>query len=205
MDRTRTRLAPDDRQEQILRAAATLFNTRGYDEVSTTELAEAAGVSRGLLNHYFRTKRDLYLAVVRSLVDLPPSPPAERFAGMSPEQRLRQSVSDWLDLTELRAPLWLTALNLSMLGHDPEVKALVDATTDDLVDRILEVAGAGSAARARPEVRAALRGYAGYTNVLTAQWLQEGHLERTQVQLLLEGVLTTLVTDLLPQLPQLSR
>jgi hypothetical protein len=119
---------------------------------------------------------------------------------MSAEERLRQSVSDWLDLTELRAPLWLSAQNISLLGHDEEVKALLDEATDRVVDRVLEVAGLSKLARGRTDLRAALRGYAGFTNALTAQWLQEGNLDRAQVQLLLEGVLSTLVTDLMPQL-----
>jgi len=55
------RLGADVRREQILTAAAKLFGERPYSAISTTELAEAAGVTRGLLHHYFGTKRDLYL------------------------------------------------------------------------------------------------------------------------------------------------
>lgn len=198
--RTWSRLAPDDRQGQILAAAAKVFNDRAFDEVSTTELAAAAGVSRGLLNHYFRTKRDLYLAVVRSLIDLPAPPMPDHLAALSLDQRLHESVRGWLDLTEARAALWMSALNLSMLGHDPEVKALVDEATEQVVDRILQVADVPRSTRRREAVRAALRGYAGYANVLTAQWLQEGHLRREQVHLLLEGVLRTIVADLLSEL-----
>ena len=50
-----SRLEQDARRALILKAAIAVFSTRSADEVSTTELAEAAGVSRGLLNHYFRT------------------------------------------------------------------------------------------------------------------------------------------------------
>ena len=48
-----------------------LFGDRPYSLVSTTEIAREAGLARGLLNHYFGTKRDLYVAVVRRLVRLP--------------------------------------------------------------------------------------------------------------------------------------
>ncbi len=36
--------------------------------MSTTELAELAGVTRGVVHHYFGTKRGLYLEVVRRMV-----------------------------------------------------------------------------------------------------------------------------------------
>ena len=67
----RRRLSPDQRREQILVAAERLFAERPYVDVSTTELAAAAGVARGLLNHYFGDKRALYLEVVRRAALLP--------------------------------------------------------------------------------------------------------------------------------------
>ena len=67
----RRRLEPDERREQILACAVELFGERPYAAVSTTELARRAGVARGLINHYFDTKRDLYLEVVRRMVTIP--------------------------------------------------------------------------------------------------------------------------------------
>src|ERR1700732_1109937 len=68
------RLEHDERRGQILACARRLFSERPYAAVSTTEIAREAGVARGLLNHYFGTKRDLYLEVVRSLVRMPSNP-----------------------------------------------------------------------------------------------------------------------------------
>ncbi|HZY75057.1 MAG TPA: helix-turn-helix domain-containing protein, partial [Jatrophihabitantaceae bacterium] len=65
------RLGPDERREQILDCAVRLFGERPYAAVSTTDIARAAGVARGLLNHYFGTKRDLYLEVVKAMVQMP--------------------------------------------------------------------------------------------------------------------------------------
>src|SRR5690606_33424180 len=69
--RKRTRLESDERRRQILDAARALLATRPYNEVSMADLAEAAGVARGLLHHYFGSKRDLYLAIVRDTVRVP--------------------------------------------------------------------------------------------------------------------------------------
>src|SRR5437588_12218189 len=68
------RLDHDERRAQILACARRLFSERNYDAVSTTDIAREAGVARGLLHHYFGTKRDLYLEVVRDLVRMPSNP-----------------------------------------------------------------------------------------------------------------------------------
>ena len=47
----------------ILDAARALFETRGYDAVSTQTICAAAGVSQGALFDHFGSKRDLFIAV----------------------------------------------------------------------------------------------------------------------------------------------
>lgn len=50
-----------DKQQRILNAALKEFAQKGYDDASTIEIAKAAGISKGLLFHYFKTKKDLFL------------------------------------------------------------------------------------------------------------------------------------------------
>lgn len=52
----------------IVRCAASAFADRGYAAVSMREIAERVGVSKANLYHHFRSKEDLYLAVLRSAV-----------------------------------------------------------------------------------------------------------------------------------------
>ena len=58
----RARLLVDERRAQLLSLGLQLFGERSYDEVSIDELAREAQISKGLLYHYFPTKRDLYVA-----------------------------------------------------------------------------------------------------------------------------------------------
>ncbi|MCL4287322.1 MAG: TetR family transcriptional regulator, partial [Thermoleophilia bacterium] len=67
MSGTRTRLDPDVRRGQILAAAREVFVAEDYANASMEAVANRAGVTTGLVNHYFGTKRDLYLAVVADL------------------------------------------------------------------------------------------------------------------------------------------
>ncbi|HRI06444.1 MAG TPA: helix-turn-helix domain-containing protein, partial [Nannocystaceae bacterium] len=57
--------AVDERRDQLLTLGRRIFAERAYDEVSIDDIAEAAGISKGLLYHYFGSKRGFYVAIVR--------------------------------------------------------------------------------------------------------------------------------------------
>jgi AcrR family transcriptional regulator len=60
-------------QELLLAAAQELFAERGYERVTTREIAERAGVDATLIARYFGSKAGLYLAALRAeLGDGPP-------------------------------------------------------------------------------------------------------------------------------------
>src|SRR2546423_15285903 len=63
----RIRLGTDARRMQLLALARAAFSDRAYDEVSIDDLAREAKISKGLLYHYFPTKRDLYVAGLREI------------------------------------------------------------------------------------------------------------------------------------------
>src|SRR5438105_8048215 len=64
--RAYARLAPDERRAQLLALGIGLFSHRSYDDFSMDDVAEQAGVSKGLLYHYFPTKREFYIASLRA-------------------------------------------------------------------------------------------------------------------------------------------
>ncbi len=53
-----------DRRASILAAASGLFSRQGFRGVTTRELASAAGISEPVLYEHFKTKRDLYTAII---------------------------------------------------------------------------------------------------------------------------------------------
>src|SRR3954470_5802861 len=57
------RLAPDQRRDQLLDIGAHEFASRAYEDVHMADIAERAGISRGLVYRYFATKRELFAAV----------------------------------------------------------------------------------------------------------------------------------------------
>ena len=58
----------EDRPDEITAAAFEVFAEKGYAAAKVEEVAKRAGVSKGLTYLYFKTKEDLFKAVVRSVV-----------------------------------------------------------------------------------------------------------------------------------------
>ncbi|AOY74624.1 TetR/AcrR family transcriptional regulator [Clostridium formicaceticum] len=51
-------------KEQILNDCLAVFARHGYEKTSTVMLAEAAGISRALIFHHFKSKKELYLSLL---------------------------------------------------------------------------------------------------------------------------------------------
>ena len=58
----------EDRPQEITEAAFLVFAEKGYASARVDEVAKRAGVSKGLLYLYFKTKEELFKAVIRSVV-----------------------------------------------------------------------------------------------------------------------------------------
>ncbi|MEV0371598.1 TetR/AcrR family transcriptional regulator [Streptomyces sp. NPDC050636] len=61
----RRRMGVEERREQLIAVALDLFSHRSPEDVSIDEIAEAAGISRPLVYHYFPGKQQLYEAALR--------------------------------------------------------------------------------------------------------------------------------------------
>jgi AcrR family transcriptional regulator len=192
------RLEHDERRGQILACARRLFSERPYAAVSTAQIASEAGVARGLLHHYFGTKRDLYLEVVRSLVRVPSNPVPLQSPGRGLETVIAESVDRWLVMLERNRGTWLAAIGAQGLGRDPEVEAILDAAREQAVDRLIEALQPYEAATAPTELRALIRAYSGFAEAASVEWLERGRLTREQLQILLTEGFLTLVRDVLP-------
>src|SRR4051794_2922845 len=62
----RVRLDLDKRRAKLLDLGIELFSRQTYEDMSIDDLAAEAGISKGLLYHYFRSKRDFYVETVRA-------------------------------------------------------------------------------------------------------------------------------------------
>jgi AcrR family transcriptional regulator len=180
----RSRLALDERRAQLLERGLELFSSRSYDEISIDDIAAAAGVSKGLLYHYFPTKREYYVATVRAATaeirNL-----TEPDDALPPAERLRRSLEAYLDYVETHAVGYRTLLR-GAIGSDEEVRRIVEDTRALMVERFLEgMEGEVSA----PAVRLALRGWLGFCEEASLAWLERREIERFELVAMLMVVL----------------
>ena len=162
-----SRLDPAQRRDQILDAASSLFADRPYDEVSIEDIASAAGVTRGLVHHYFGGRKEVYIALLERLGAQREErlrPPVGRSA-----RRLEDTVSRWLDWTEANRTVWLATIAHGEDIADPEVRRVVG----DLVRRAVALLAAYHAdiAEDSPRLRYALECWAGLNRAAIRRWL----------------------------------
>jgi AcrR family transcriptional regulator len=199
-ERRWTRLERDERREQILSCARRLFSERHYGAVSMGEVADAAGVTRGLLHHYFGSKRDLYLEVVRSMLTLPSSLFAEAAETNDPEAALTEAVDRWLKVVTRNRETFVAVAGTQEFGRDPEMEAIAEEARERSADQVIRILRPGDPEEASPELRALVRAYSGFVLAATLDWLERGQLSRVQVSELLVQGLLQLYREVLPRL-----
>ncbi len=172
---TRSRLQTDERRAQLLKLGMRLFGTRAYDEISIDDIAAQAGVSKGLLYHYFGGKRDFYVASVQHaagcLVEALTKALDVDAAGLD---KVRPGLVAYLTFVEEHAEAY-SALVTGGLGADPEVSLLVEGTRRLVMEKILWDLGL---TQMRPVLRMALRNYIGGVEATASEWLTTRHVSR---------------------------
>jgi AcrR family transcriptional regulator len=193
----RTRLHPDARRDDILAAAARVFATRPYNEVSLGIVAREAGVSRSLVSHYFGSKRGLVMEVMRAFAAA--APEAVRTDRELPvDEMVAANVDAWLDYAEEHRETTIAMSGVGALGRDPELQSLVEEVRERVVDRIL-INHFGSTDVPR-ELRIALRAYTGLYEVAVSEWLHAGRMNRDEVRVLITRGLFAVLQDVVPAL-----
>jgi AcrR family transcriptional regulator len=197
----RKRLEPDTRREQLLECATRLFGERPYAEVSTTDIAREAGVARGLLNHYFGQKRDLYLKVVKRMLLMPGLEESVPMTGTL-RQRVERSVEWYLNSVALHGKTYVAVTGAGGIGADPEVERIISEADDVASSKTLEFLGLKAEVGSDSRHRAMMRAYAGMVKATIREWIHGGTLSREEAHLLLSESLLTIVLTVFPQLPQ---
>ncbi len=190
------RLDADERREQILTCAVRLFGQRPYVAVSTSDLAGEAGVTRSLLNHYFGTKRDLYVEVVRRMVQLPQLDAAVAATGPLTE-RVELSVAWFLDTISEHGSTFVAITGAEGVANDPDIARIIADADDLAARRVLETLDVDAG---DPAQQATIRAYSGLVKAAVREWIRDETLTRAQVQLLLSQALLAIVRDVLPAL-----
>jgi AcrR family transcriptional regulator len=171
-----SRLDVDERRRQLLEAGARVFTDRSYDDASMAEVARAAGISKGLLYHYFPSKRDLFVATLEAaaaelqvLTQPDPSLPI-------PEQ-LQAALDAYLGWIDEHADSYAKLME-SASGSD-DVRSYMAQVRAGTVERILEALVKGGDPAA---IRTALHGFLWFMDGACLDWLAHRDLTRDQLR-----------------------
>jgi AcrR family transcriptional regulator len=188
--RRRIRLDTDERRAQLLALAKHAFAERTYDEVSIDDIARAAAISKGLLYHYFPTKRDLYVAGLREIAAELVAKTEAVPQDLAPIDRVRAGIDAYLDHVAAQAGGYI-ALMRGGIGSDHEVVGVLEDTRQRLIDQIVDKAAGSPLAPAvgQPIFKRALRGWIGFVEAATLDYLAAGDRDRTALRDLLVDML----------------
>jgi AcrR family transcriptional regulator len=174
----RRRLTPDARRAELLAAGERVFTAKPFEDVSIEDIAEAAGISKNLLYHYFSGKRELYLETIRAgaramLAHTAPD------TSLEPIERLRASIDNHLGYCETHAQGYIKLLRGA--GGDPEVHEIVaDAQRQVVARTIASLPLEGGAPP--PGLELVLYGWIAFIDHVSIAWLEKPVLSRSELR-----------------------
>lgn len=167
----RVRLPPDARRAQLIQLGVQMLANRRLDDLSVEALADEAGISRGLLFHYFRSKQEFHLEVVRAcarelLARTAPDPE------LPPPEQLRTSLGAYIDYVTQNRDVYVSLVRGAASG-DAAVRQVADETRTEQANRVLkQVDALGLPSAARTEL--AVRGWVAFCEEVVVSWLASG-------------------------------
>lgn len=167
----RTRLTPEQRRSQLLDLGVRLLATRSLDELSIDLLAEEAGISRGLLYHYFGNKHDFHEAVVRRAADdliEQTAPPAEG----EPMVRLVSSLAAYVDYVVANHEGYLSLVKAAAGGNET-LREIYEEAREALNGRVFREDAQGQILPDTPATRLVVRGWSAMTEELVLSWIAD--------------------------------
>src|SRR6478609_1829672 len=131
----RRRLSADERRRQLVAIGLAKIVETPIQDLSMDDIATEAGISRGLLFHYFPTKTDFYLACIaaagrRMLRTTAPD------AGTTGEEQVETVTRLMIEQIERRRGFYLALVH----GHgvaDPRVSEVMDSVRDGSTERVM--------------------------------------------------------------------
>lgn len=197
--RRRVRLDNDERRAQLLQLAGRAFSDRSYDEVSIDDLAREAKISKGLLYHYFPTKRDLYVAglreIAQELVERVCAIPKE----LPPAERMRAGIDAYLVHIAQHARAFVSLMR-GGIGSDPEVSQVIEGVRSRLADQLLEGSQFAPLLAGNVRFETSVRGWIGFVEAASLDWCANPRLTHDELRDLLTQILLAIISAIAPQL-----
>lgn len=199
----RVRLDNDERRAQLLALARQAFSDRSYDDVSIDDIARELKISKGLLYHYFPTKRDLYVAGLREIAEELVERCTKIQPDLPPIERVRAGLDAYLEHISQHAHSYVSLMR-GGIGSDPEVAAVVEGVRKRMTDNFLEQTPFTEALSRDVRFQTAVRGWIGFVEAATIDWCANPRMTREELRELLTPILFAIISAVAPKLLQPS-
>lgn len=174
------RLTPGDRRRQILDTARQLLDVKHLGKITVEEAARLAGVSPGLVFHYFGSqigfRRALAEEAAQELLGRMRPDPA-----LSHVQQLRGGLDRFLEWAEEHPRLYVAVTS----NGNPDAREVHEAILDTVAGWILGIA-ADIDVKLTSKVELAVSGWIAFTEKVVQEWLAEPRLGRDEIVSLCE-------------------
>jgi len=157
-----------------------VFSSRPYDEIAMDEVAEMARVSKGLLYHYFSSKREFFVETVRA-ASLHLRSLTEPDLTLAPGARLRAAIDAHLDYVREHGSIY-ASIYRSGTRIAPEVQAILDEHRDIVMQWLSFNLGVS---RPAPLLRSALRAWIVTVEAMSLDWIDHPELKQPELRELL--------------------
>lgn len=125
----------DARRSRILEAGLKEFAAKGYKKASTNTIVREANVSKGLLFHYFISKKDLYVYIVESALDSLTNELYENVNFADRDVIKRISVSAVIKMESyIKHPLFAQLFETVQFVEDEEIIARISKKQQNIAD-----------------------------------------------------------------------
>jgi len=186
----RTRLNPEARRAQLIQLGVEMLATRTLDDLSVEEIAQQAGISRGLLFHYFTSKQEFHLEVARAAAQelLRRTEPDE---SLPPIEALRGSINDFIDYVEENPANYKSLVRGAASGHE-EMREIFDSTRAALAQRVVTVVS-DMGFELSPRATLTVLGWVAYAEECVIRWIDDKTIDRAELQEMLAKALPAVV------------
>ncbi|MGN6606619.1 MAG: TetR/AcrR family transcriptional regulator [Jatrophihabitans sp.] len=186
----RVRLSPEARRAQLIELGVEMLATRTLDELSVEEIAAQAGISRGLLFHYFASKQDFHLAVARAAA-------AEMLARTEPDRSLplldalQHALTNFVDYVEENPDSYKSLVRGAASG-DADMRAIFDETRATLAQRVVDIVGE-LGFELTPRATLAVHGWVAFAEECVIRWIEHRAVDRDELLTMLTKALPSVV------------
>ncbi|HEX7481634.1 MAG TPA: TetR/AcrR family transcriptional regulator [Polyangiales bacterium] len=179
------RSSPEERRAQIIAVAEELFRSVPYSQLGVADVAKAAGITQGLVYHYYPSKEALFVAAFELRAS-----ELLRFClpdvTLPLQEQAELGVRGYLDFVDAHDMAYLNLFR-GPASTEVEFQRVCEQTRAAIVEHF--VAALGLTRRKLPATRLSMRGYLGYAEAVILDWLEHRQVSRSVIERMMHSII----------------